>query len=44
MAMRHQKARRRISLFCEEEKNYESGTGDETDPDQVDNDQNSLQL
>ena len=41
---RRQKARREISLFNEEEENYKSNTGDETDPDQAGNDKNPLWL
>ncbi len=44
MATKRQKARGGISLSSEEKENYESDTGDETDPDQVDNDKNPLQL
>ncbi len=44
MVAKCQRARRGISLSNEEEENYESNTGDETDPDQVDNDKNPLQL
>ena len=44
MAARCQRARREISLSREKEENYESDTGDETDPDQAGNDKNLLQL
>ena len=44
MAARRQKAKRGISLSNEEEENYENDTGDETDPDQANNDKNLLQL
>ncbi len=44
MAAKHQKARRGISLSSEEEKNYESDTKDETDPDEADNNENLLQF
>ena len=33
MAARHQRARRRISLFSEKKENYESNIGDKTDSD-----------
>ena len=44
MAVSHQRARSRINLSSEEEENYESDTGDKTDPYQAGNDKNSLQL
>ena len=44
MAVRYQKTRGEISLSSEEEENYESNTGDETDSDQVGNNENPLQL
>ena len=44
MAARRQKARKKISLSNKKEKNYESDSKDETDPDQVGNDKNLLQL
>ena len=44
MAVRRQRARRRISLSNEEEKNYKSNIKDETDLYQADNDKNLLQL
>ncbi len=44
MAAKRRRARRGISLYSEEEKNYENDTGDETDPDQADDDKNLLQL
>ena len=44
MAVRRQRARGGISLSSEEEDNYESDIGDETNPDQVSNDKNPLQL
>ena len=44
MATRCQWARREISLSREEEENYESDTGDETDLDQPGNNKNLLQL
>ncbi len=44
MVAERQRARGRISLSSEEEENYESDIGDETDLDQVDNDENPLQL
>ncbi len=39
-----QRAREGISLSREEEKNYESDTGDETDLDQAEDDKNLLEL
>ncbi len=44
MTAKRQKARRGFHLSSEEEENYESDIGDETDLDQVDNDKNPLQL
>ncbi len=44
MAAKRQRARGGISSSSEEEENYESNTGDETDPDLADDDENSLQL
>ena len=44
MAARCQRARRRISLSSEEEKNYENDTGDKTDLNQAGNDKNLLQF
>ncbi len=44
MAAKRQRARGGISSSSEEEENYESDTGDETDPDQVEDDENLLQL
>ncbi len=44
MAAKRQRARGEISLSNKEEENYESDTGDETDPNQADNDKTSLQL
>ncbi len=44
IAAKRRKARGGISLFSEEEENCESDTRDKTDPDQVNNDKNSLQL
>ncbi len=44
MSMKCQRARGRICLFSEEEKNYKSDTGDKTDPDEADNNKNPLQL
>ncbi len=44
IATKRQRARRGISSSSEEEENYESDTGDETDPDQANNDKNPLQL
>ena len=44
MAARRQKAKRGISLSNEEKENYESDTGEKTDPDQAGNDKNPLQL
>ena len=44
MATRCQRGRGRISLSSEEKENYESDTGDKTDPNQVGNDKNLLQL
>ncbi len=43
MAAKQRRAIGGISLSSEEEENYESDTGDETDPEQVDNDKNPLQ-
>ena len=42
MITRRQKARKRISLFSEEEENYENDIRDETDLDQADNNKNSM--
>ena len=44
MVARCQRARGGINLSSEEEKNYESDTRDETNPDQVNIDKNLLQL
>ncbi len=44
MAAKRRRARGGISSSNEEEENYESDTGDETDPNQADNDENPLQL
>ncbi len=44
MIVKYRKARGGISSSSEEEENYESDIGDETDPDQADNDKNLLQL
>ncbi len=44
MAAKFQRFRRRINLSNEEEVNYESDTGDETDLDQVGNGKYLLQL
>ncbi len=44
MAAKRRRARRGISLCSEEKENYESDTGDETDPDQADDDENPRQL
>ncbi len=44
MAAKCQRARGGISSSSEEEENYESDTGDETDLDQADDDKNPLQL
>ncbi len=44
MAAKRRRARGGISLSSEEEENYESDTGDETDPDQADDNKNPLQL
>ncbi len=44
MAVKHRRARGGIYSSSEEEENYESDTGDETDPDQADVDENPLQL
>ncbi len=44
MAARGQRARRGISLSNKEEEKYESNTRDETDPNQIGNDENLLQL
>ena len=44
MAAKCQRTRERISLSSEEKKNYESDTGDETNPDQASNNKNPLQL
>ncbi len=44
IAAKRQRARGGISLSSEEEENYESDTEDETDLDQANNDENSLQL
>ena len=44
MAARCQKTREGIRLSSEEEENYESNTGDETDPNQAGNDKNLLQF
>ncbi len=37
MAAKRQRAKRGISLSSEEEETYKNNTGDETDPDQADN-------
>ncbi len=42
MAAKQQRARGGISLSIEEKKNYESDNGDETNPDQANNDKNPL--
>ncbi len=42
IATKRQRARRGISLSRKEKENYESDTGDETDPDQAVNDENLL--
>ncbi len=42
MAAKRRRARGEISSSSEEEENYESNTGDETDPDQVEDDENLL--
>ncbi len=44
MAMKRQRTRGGISLSSKEKKNYESDTRNKTDPDQVNNDKNPLQL
>ena len=44
MTARCQRTRRGISLFSKKEENYESNTGDKTDPDQAGNDKNLLQF
>ncbi len=44
IAAKCQRVRGEISLSSEEEENYESDTGDETDPDQADNNKNLLQF
>ncbi len=44
MVAKRWRARRGISLSSEKMKNYKSNTGDETNPDQADNDKNPLQL
>ncbi len=44
MAAKQRRASGGISLSSEEGENYESDTRDETDPDQVDDDENPLQL
>ena len=44
IAARHQRARGGICLSSEEKKNYESDTKDKMDPNQANNDKNSLQL
>ncbi len=44
IAAKRQRAKGGISLSSEEEKNYESDTKDETDPNQANNDKNLLQL
>ncbi len=43
IAAKCQRARGRISLSSEEKKNDESDMGDETNPDQINNDTNLLQ-
>ena len=44
MAIRRQRAERGIKLSNKKEENYESDTGDETNPNQAGNNKNSLQL
>ncbi len=44
MAAKCQRARGGTSSSSEEEENYESDTGDETDLDQADDNENPLQL
>ncbi len=44
MAAKRRRARGGISSSSEKEENYKSDTGDETDPDQANNDENPLQL
>ncbi len=44
MAAKYRRARGGISLSSEQGANYESDTRDETDPNQVDDDKNPLQL
>ena len=44
MTARCQRAREGINSSSKKEENYESNTGDKTDPDQAGNDKNSLQL
>ena len=44
MAAKHQRVRGGRSLSSEEEEIYESDTGDETDPDQANNDKSLLQF
>ncbi len=44
MAAKCRRARGGISSSSEEGENYKSDTGDETDPDQAEDDENLLQL
>ncbi len=44
IATKHRRARGGITLSSKEEENYESDTGDKTNSNQVNNDENLLQL
>ena len=44
MTVRRQKARKGINSFIEEEENFQSDIGDDTDLDQAGNNKNPLQL